>query len=81
MHDMNASRWWKDFWRAVGPKDAPPLQYQEMRRAFYAGIWQTLCAARSLGDDGVSEQAGVAALEPLDTECRAFQEAMKKGQA
>lgn len=70
---------WQSFWLAVAPANAPPVQEQEMRRAFYAGCWAMLQTCEAIGADDVSEEAGVAILEELDAECRRFQQDMLAG--
>lgn len=63
---------WNDFSRKVIPPTAPPIQRKEMRRAFYAGVWGLLQEMKQLGDDDVSEDAGVEALEAIEAECKEF---------
>ena len=63
---------WDDFEQAVVPKDAGPIQIKEMRRAFYAGTKHLLFEIMSLGDDDVSEEAGVDALEKYHQELIEF---------
>jgi hypothetical protein len=63
---------WQSFERSAMPKDAPPIQRKEMRRAFYAGVAVMLSLMSELGEDDVSEEAGAAALEALDQECKQF---------
>lgn len=63
---------WNKFEKAVMPKDASTLQRVEMRRAFYAGAWMMLQAAKELGDESISEDAGVMALEAMEAECIEF---------
>lgn len=59
---------WNNFEKAVIPSNAPLVQRKEMRRAFYAGAWAILQAAKELGDDSISEEAGVVALEAMEVE-------------
>ena len=62
---------WATYQGAVLPDDAPPIQVQETRRAFYAGAHILLCDLPGMTED-VSEDAGVARLEALHRECQAF---------
>jgi len=63
---------WIEFEKAVIPRGAPAIQRQEMRRAFYAGTWALLQEMKRLGDDDVSEDVGVEALEAIEAECKEF---------
>lgn len=72
---------WESFVRAVMPRNAPAVQRQEMRRAFYAGAWAMLCAFREIGEDSVSEDEGVAVMERLKTEVETFYGQVRKGRA
>jgi hypothetical protein len=57
----------------VLPADAPDVQVQECRRAFYAGTYGLLMGGLLvLGDESVPEEDGIAALEALKAECEAF---------
>lgn len=61
---------WAKFERAVIPADAPPIQRQEMRRAFFGGAraYQALCmVATTLSDEGAEQ-----VLAGLDEELQAF---------
>lgn len=64
---------WVEFAMAVMPKDAPTIQVQEMRRAFYAGAHVMLMLvqqASSVGD----EDEGVRKLEAFAHELTRFVE-------
>ncbi|MEP0872457.1 hypothetical protein NDA01_21815 [Trichocoleus desertorum AS-A10] len=61
---------WQSYERSIMPKDAPPIQRKEMRRAFYAGAFVMLNLAKEVGD--MSEEAGVEALEAYERECKEF---------
>ena len=43
-----------------------------MRRAFYAGVWAMLQAAKEVGSDNISEDDGVIILESIQAECQEF---------
>jgi hypothetical protein len=61
---------WRSFEAEVVPKNAPPVQRIEMRRAFYAGASGALRLMTDLSD--LSEDAAVLALEGLHEEARQF---------
>src|SRR5262245_51193599 len=57
----------------VIPPDAPPIQVEECRRAFYAGSYAMLMnVAANIGDASTSEEDGITQLEGLQAECEAF---------
>lgn len=70
---------WEFFSRHSIPKNAPPMQIQEMRRAFFAG------AAGMLGINylvaEMSEDAGVQVLEGVRLELDAFGADVLNGRA
>lgn len=70
---------WAMFEKLVMPKDAPPRQRQEMRRAFYAGVKATLCLQFEMGN--VSDDAVVAMIEGWHDECRRFAQQVAAGAA
>lgn len=72
---------WGAFEALVVPKDAPPVQRQEMRRAFYAGAEAMLRMQWEIGDKAVSETAGVAMMEGWHDECRRFAHQVAAGAA
>lgn len=53
--------------------NASPIQRQEMRRAFYAGVMSLLTLQKDrLGDDDINEEESVAVLESIEQECVEF---------
>ena len=73
---------WDSFARAVLPKDAPAVQRQEMRRAFYAGaqgILHGVIAAFAPESEPTDEDLQVMA--NLEIELSEFAESVKKGRA
>jgi hypothetical protein len=60
----------------VGEADAGLVQKRELRRAFFAGAWEVLCALEGAGDamcDGtMSDDDGVALLQAMTAECEEF---------
>ena len=63
---------WLSFEKMVIPKNAPLIQHKEMRIAFYAGAQAMINALVVIGDDKVSEDAGVAMLDGYMTEMEMF---------
>lgn len=58
---------------AVIPADAPRIQIDECRRAFYAGVYGLLQTMKGgIADPSTSEEEGIIALENIDAECVAF---------
>ena len=72
---------WDSFRTLVIPTNAPEIQVTEMRRAFYAGVEAMLRIQWEVGDDAVSEDAGVAILEGIHDECRRFAAEVARGAA
>lgn len=72
---------WALFESGVLPRGCPPVQRQEMRRAFYAGAEAMLRLGYSVGDKSISENAGVAMFEGWHDECRRFAQQVAQGQA
>lgn len=66
-------REWLSFAERVLPANAPAIQRQEMRRAFFAGagrLFESLTNA--VGTDDVSEDAGMDIMQGVEDEIRAF---------
>lgn len=63
---------WNDYAEKILPKDAPQVQRQETRRAFYAGAWELLSRYVDLGEPEISEDEGVEVLEATKREIEAF---------
>ena len=72
---------WGLFEKAVIPIDAPAIQRQEMRRAFYGGAAALLRLQWVVGDGAIGEDAGVAIIEGWHDECLRFAEDVSKGRA
>lgn len=72
---------WALFEASVMPKNAPPIQRQEMRRAFYSGAAALLRIQLVIGSETVSEDAGVAILQGLHEELHAFSGMVTSGKA
>ena len=63
---------WLEYASIVLPKACSPVQKQETRRAYYAGVWTLMQMIKELGDDAVSEEQGAEELEKLENECKNF---------
>ena len=72
---------WQAYLDNVLPKNAPPMQIRECRMAFYAGAWafyQIQMTHATLASDQPDE-VGMAFMQELDAEMRAFAASMPKG--
>jgi hypothetical protein len=56
----------------VGLADAGPVQRRELRRAFYAGCWEVLCAAGAVRVENSITNTGAALLGAMQAECEEF---------
>lgn len=54
------------------PKGSPEEQRTQTKLAFYAGVQATLRLLWGIGDDSVSEDAGVQLIESWNQECDQF---------
>ena len=72
---------WESFASLVIPKNAPPVQRQEMRRAFYAGAEAMMRIQWAIGGEGISEQAGIQILEGCSDELKRFAQQVAQGRA
>lgn len=63
---------WKAFEKAIIPQNAPSIQRQEMRRAFYAGCAAMFELTTNLGDDNISEEQGAEILDQMQSELTEF---------
>lgn len=70
---------WQSYREHVLPPDAPSVQVQECRRAFYAGAHSVLCVVTAIGDDSVSEDQGLDTLTALHEENDRFLADVKAG--
>jgi len=73
---------WASFEKDILPANAPPVQRQEMRRAFYAGSFGVLTAMlHVVGSNEVGMEEGVLILDRLYNECKAFAARVGEGGA
>ena len=63
---------WENFRKICIHKDAPPVQIEEMRKAFYGGAVVVLTAMNSIAEQDVPDEVGAQVLESLHNEVRAF---------
>lgn len=63
---------WRDLANAAHINTTSPIQQQEMRRAFYAGVAFTLGQFGRLGAAEVTENTAVTHLKLLESECQMF---------
>ncbi len=73
---------WDSFARAVLPKDAPAVQRQEMRRAFYAGAQGILHGViMALAPEKEPTEDDLEMMANLERELSEFAELVKQGRA
>lgn len=73
---------WDQFARAVLPKDAPPDQRREMRRAFYAGAQGILFKViAAFAPETEPTEADLQVMTDLERELSDFAEMVKAGRA
>ena len=70
---------WNSFEKMVVPQDAPPIQRQEMKLAFYAGAEAMMRINFAVGHDSISEEAGFHILNGCQIECREFADQVAEG--
>jgi hypothetical protein len=63
---------WLEFERTVMPKNAPPIQRQEMKRAFYSGAFMLLQHLKHGIEEDTTDDEGVDILESIEQECVDF---------
>lgn len=63
---------WRTYAEHVLPTNAPPVQVQETRRAFYGGVQSLMGVMFDIGGDEVSEDEGVRRLESVRAELKQF---------
>jgi hypothetical protein len=78
---ITIAQMWLAYLDDVVPKGAPQVQLQETKRAFYAGVKAALGILTEIGDDTISEDQGVAIIEAMHEECRAFINDVLEGRA
>ena len=69
---------WSEFAAGIIPPNAPPMQREEMKKAFYGGAWIILSMMlNEIGPESVSEDEGMRRLQSWHDECHAFARSVK----
>lgn len=63
---------WENFRKICIHKDAPPVQVDEMKKAFYAGCTTVLTTMAAIGEQDLPDEVGAAILESLHIEVKVF---------
>lgn len=76
MHDE-----WASYHREVIPADAPAIQIQESKRAFYAGAWALFQAIQKIMDPSSEEptERDLRVMDSIDRELREFNASVLAG--
>ena len=70
---------WNSFEKMVVPQDAPPIQRQEMKLAFYAGAEAMMRINFAVVHDSISVEAGFHILNSCHIECLEFADQVAEG--
>jgi len=70
---------WEKFSKLTIAKDAPDIQKQETRRAFYAGVEGLLRIQFNIAESSMSEDAAVAIFQEIEDELHMFAQDMRDG--
>jgi hypothetical protein len=70
---------WLTYMDQVIPRDAPQVQIQECKRAFYAGAAAMFYNSAAIGNDDVTEDRAVAHLEQVGAELKRFSADVEAG--
>ena len=71
-HKTILQRNWQSFEAVIIPPDAPQVQRDEMKKAFFAGCTIALGVTFALGNSDLSEEAASLLLEGMREEIEAF---------
>ena len=63
---------WERFSDLIIPQNAPEIQKEEMRRAFYCGVEAMSRIQFNIGDSSVTEDEAIKILEGIHQECELF---------
>lgn len=78
--DRTIAGLWESYERDVLlPSGMKDFQRQELRRAFYAGAIGLFALVHGLGEDGISEEAGMHVLDGVVEECKAYRDEVLAG--
>ena len=69
---------WRKYQREVIPKNAPFVQHEECRRAFYAGVAALFGIMLEASADDKSEAQGAIVLDQVQEELKAYASAMEQ---
>ena len=69
---------WRTYQREVIPRNAPAVQHEECRRAFYAGAVALFSLVMDASADPKSEEEGARVLDQLSQELQAYARAMDR---
>jgi hypothetical protein len=74
---------WASYVERVMPPDAPSLQHQEMRRAFYAGVASLFFLQMKMLDPGSEDatEADLARMDSIHAELAQFEADVRRGRA
>lgn len=73
-------RMWRSYAEAVVPADAPPVQWQETRRAFYAGVKGLLTELMvGLDPDGEPTEGDLRKMSDIQDELHRFVLDVRRG--
>lgn len=72
---------WTSYREAVVPKDAPPIQLQESKRAFFGGAWALYALLMNDLDHSTDEDTpqDLGLMMKLDAELRGFRDQVLEG--
>lgn len=70
---------WDSFARGVLADDAPPLQREMMKRAYYAGCWAMLQLTRHVAATAADPQAAADRIADREDELRQYQRGLIAG--
>lgn len=63
---------WEQYANSVFTSPPSDIQYFEMKKSFYAGMWSAICCIETVGLPNVPEEVGLSYLEQIRNECIAF---------
>lgn len=73
---------WEQAAKVMLPQGCHPTQAQEVRRAFYMGFFNALCAmSDAAGESGESDDIGATMIQNMFEECMAFSKLVEAGKA
>jgi hypothetical protein len=71
---------WQSFAAAVMPPGVEPIQYNEMRRAFFGGAHAMLMVMGNIADQAETDAAGADVIEEVNRELWAFSRGIITGE-